>query len=206
MFRQKQITWVLWRGTNLSKHDTGQERPLTVIMMCRLLLDGGPWWPHQEGALKPLYHDSTLMDVQVAEGQRRWRLESWRRGEDEGWYEVHWGLYTIVNTYKCCPLAVSTEPEVTLACTKKLSFGQAISEAEWRPCVLNFESRCLVMIRSQYETDCWWLNHYKVVYDIKIFIKVRCVIQSWWYTQNKDIIMVWKMKPAVGPSLFSCFL
>lgn len=138
MFRQKQITWVLWRGTNLSKHDTGQERPLTVIMMCRLVLDGGPWWPHQEGALKPLYHDSTLMDVQVAEGQGRWRLESWRRGEDEGWYEVHWGLYTIVNTYKCCMLALSTEPGVTLACTKKLSFGQAISEAEWRPLWVEF--------------------------------------------------------------------
>lgn len=94
MFQQKQITWVLWRGTNLSKHDTGQERPLTVIMMCRLVLDGGPWWPHQEGASKPLYHDSTLMDVQVAEGQGRWRLESCRRGEDGGWYEVQWGLYS----------------------------------------------------------------------------------------------------------------
>lgn len=52
MFQQKQIIWVLWRGTNLSKHDTGQERPLTVIMMCRLVLDGGPWWPHQEGTSK----------------------------------------------------------------------------------------------------------------------------------------------------------
>lgn len=153
MFQQKQITWVLWRGTNLSKHDTGQERPLTVIMMCRLVLDGGPWWPHQEGALKPLYHDSVLMDVQVAEGQGRWRLESWRWGEDGGWYEVQWGLYTIVDTYKCSTLAVGAEPKIILACTIKLSFGQAISEAKWRPCVVNLQSRFLVMICSQYD---WW--------------------------------------------------
>lgn len=100
MFQQKQITWVLWRGTNLSKHDTGQERPLTVIMMCRLVLDGGPWWPHQEGASKPLYHDSTLMDVRVVAGQGRWRLESGSWGEEGGRYEVPWQLYTTVNTYK----------------------------------------------------------------------------------------------------------
>ena len=97
MFQQKQITWVLWRGTNLSKHDTGQERPLTVIMMCRLVLDGGPWWPHQEGALKPLYHDSTLMDVQVVEGQGRWRLESCRWGEDG---EVIWGAEGVIYNSK----------------------------------------------------------------------------------------------------------
>lgn len=67
--------------------------PLTVIMMCRLLLDGGPWWPRQEGASKPLCRDSALMDVRVVEGQRRWRLEDWRWGEEGGGYEVQrgWG-------------------------------------------------------------------------------------------------------------------
>lgn len=39
-------------------------------------------------------------------------------------------LYTIVNTYKCSTLAVGTEPSVTLACTIKLLFRQAISDAK----------------------------------------------------------------------------
>ena len=97
MFQQKQITWVLWRGTNLSKHDTGQERPLTVIMMCRLVLDGGPWWPHQEGALKPLYHDSALMDVQVVEGQGKMEV---RELEMRRRRRVIWGAAGVIYNSK----------------------------------------------------------------------------------------------------------
>lgn len=47
----------------------------------------GPWWPHQEGALKPLYHDSPLMDVQVVEGQGKMEVRELetRRGRRAIW-------------------------------------------------------------------------------------------------------------------------
>ena len=146
MFQQKQITWVLWRGTNLSKHDTGQERPLTVIMMCRLVLDGGPWWPHQEGASKPFYHDSALMDVRVVEGQGRWRLESWRWGEEGGCYKGQRGLYTIVNTYNCNASAAGAGSPLTLACLIRFSVGHAVTETKSRSCVVSFQRFTFIFI------------------------------------------------------------
>ncbi len=45
----EKMTWVWWRGTNLCRPDTGQERPLTVIMMCRLKLEENrAWWPERK--------------------------------------------------------------------------------------------------------------------------------------------------------------
>lgn len=59
------------------------------------------------------------MEVRNPEMRRRRRV-----------IEVQRGLDTIVNTYRCSTLVVGAVPEITLACTIKLSAGQAISKTK----------------------------------------------------------------------------